>query len=525
MLPGSLSGLIRTRRAVCVSLGTGGLRGLRLCRTGDKIEVEGSVYVEFPPDRQPHPAEVESALNQVKEALLDERTRLVTNIRTQEAGIHFITLPFDRPEKMLRVLPYEAESLFLTPVEELILDYLPLPRGMGHDRKGVVFGAKPESVALILETLAAAGMEPDSVLPDRLGLLMAGIHLLKNTSDRRVRLFLDLGAQQTGLALFQGPKPVMVRSIFFGGRDLTRTLAEEAGLDLFEAEQQKRETSLAGLKAGESGGTLLQAWQTLLLEIERTLAGAGLDGDDAPPLLILGGGGALTPGLESFLADRLGLEVTLASSVALTEPGLNTLESDAISAFGLALLAVSPGHLPNLRQGDLAPRRLLARHKGSLVFMAAGLVLALLLNLSGLLYAYRLENHRYQAARAEISRVFLQTVPGLTKVVAPLEQLRQEIVKMENAAAGLSPVSGRALDVLLDISAAAGAHPGLRITTLSLNPKNVDLQGEGGSYEVVDQFKAELARLPHFSEATLGGARVDATTKVVTFKISLKRKT
>ena len=86
------------------------------------------------------------------------------------------------------------------------------------------------------------------------------------------------------------------------------------------------------------------------------------------------------------------------------------------------------------------------------------------------------------------------------------------------------PLGVQRVEQSQDISGVAGAHQGLRITNLSLTPKGLELQGEGGSFEVVDQFKTELANLPYFSEAVLGGARVDPTTKVLTFKISLKRK-
>ena len=79
------------------------------------------------------------------------------------------------------------------------------------------------------------------------------------------------------------------------------------------------------------------------------------------------------------------------------------------------------------------------------------------------------------------------------------------------------------LDVLLDISRLGAAHEGLRITDLAYTPQSLELQGEGGSFEAIDQFKTELQNLPYFSQATLGGARMDANIGALTFRISLKR--
>ena len=519
-------GFLKTKSSAALAVGAGGVKGVRLFRTDQGVRLASQTIQPFPLDRPPHPSEVEEALAAVAEKILEEKARLTSNIKAREAGLQFFKPPFTKPEKNKRVLLYEAEPLFLKPVEDMVLDYLPLPPNENTgDPRGVVFGADPRSVAEVMDTLDLAGLDPDVILPDRLGLLLAGRYLFSRAEEPRVRLLLDLGAEQTGMAMFDADQPILVRSHFFGGRQLTRTLSETLRLDIMEAEQKKRETDLS--QDGESPirQALLKAWEPLVKEIERTLAG-GLTGPplDAQPVVVLGGGGARTPGLAAWLSRRLDIEVETIPDYTAEEPDLTALDPAQISVFGLALASMNDGYSPNLRQGDFAPSQVFHKYKVPLTFGAIGLFLFLLINIGGLYFDYRAESRKYQQVKDEIVQVFRDTAPHVRTVVEPLTQMRQEIDKAQSSITGFSPSGVRALDVLLDVSRLAGSHEGLRITALSLNPQSLELLGEGGSYEVIDLFKTELAGLPYFSEALPGGARKDPTTGVLTFKISMRRK-
>jgi Tfp pilus assembly PilM family ATPase len=514
--------LWRPKAALGLSLGAGGVTAVRVARGENGLRVEGVQSAEFPLDRQPHPAEIEEAIEEATRGLLDDKTRVAANLRSQQAGLHFFELPFDRPEKIKRVLKYTAEPLFLTSVENMILDYMPLPGGGNGDRPGVVFGAGAEAVAQVLEQAGLAGLEPQVILPDRLGLLMAGQQLFRDQSEPRFRLLLDLGAEQTGLALFDADRPVLVRSIFWGGRAVTRALAEDRQMAVFEAEELKRETNLQN-DDPEITSVLTQAWQPLLLEIERTVAAAWSEYGLEDPELVLSGGGALTLGLPEFLAGRLGLAVSRLADYTGDNPETALFRTEAACPFGLAVMALKPGYQPNLRQGDLAPRQMFLRHRTPVALMGAGLALVLLLNMGHLVYSYRLEANRAQTIKARMIELYKETVPGATTVVDPLAQLKQQIEMTGGAAFGLAAKGVKVLDLLLDVSRLAGSHKDIRITDLSLGSTNLELQGEGGSFEVIDQLKNELAGLPYFSETTLRGARMDQVTRVLTFKITMKR--
>jgi Tfp pilus assembly PilM family ATPase len=513
-----ITDLWRTRAAVSLSLGAGSVRTIKLVRNNGDYTVAASSVVEYPSDREPHPAEIEDALLKAGREMIDEKNRVVTNLRTRDAGLHFMELPFDRPEKNRRVLKYTAEPHFLTPVDQLLLDYLPLPPLNQNDRPAAVFGAPLDSVALVMEQLGIAGLDPQILLPDRLGLMVAGRRLFQADDENRVHLLVDLGAGQTGLALFERDRPVIVRSVYYGGHDLTRRLAEAAELDRIEAEALKRETDLSRDDT-EAARILGQAWQPLVIEIERTLAGILAERLDIRPIVVLAGGGAMTPGLSPFLSTSLDVDVMDASECASPVSGLT---SDMVTPFGLALLALEPGYQPNLRQGEFAPLQILTRFKTPLLLMAAGILLVAMLNIGGLIHAYRLQSREYQNVRAERDRIFRQILPG-APLQSPVAQMRQKIEEIGGRSTGVG--QDRVLDILLEVSRVTGAHQDVRVTDLSMNSQNMEMAGEGKSYEDIDLLKNELAALPFFSEANLRGARMDPNTRVLNFRISMRRNT
>jgi len=517
------SSILNPGKAMGISLGAGALRAVGLSRSGPDFHLSESASVEFPPDRPPHPSEVEAALTRVIEDM-DDKTRTVANIRATDARLHFFDLPFDRPDKVREVLAYTVEPLFMGKVENLLLDYVPLTEDSGQGQPGLVFGAQAETVSLALEEMRQSGLDPAVLLPDSLGLVMAGQYLFKHDGEARYRLLVDLGAGQTSLVLYDSARPLTVRTLSYGGRDITLALAEQQGLDVNQAESIKRTINLSGGDSTPEAAILTKAWEPLFKEIERTLA-AGLadSGASDRPVITLAGGGARTPGLAQFLKNKLQLDVQILGLDQTPAGKIPGLTPELVPAFGLAMLGLTPKSRPNLRQGDLAPKQIFLRHWKPLALMAGGLLLAGLFAVSNLFLNYYYQQQRYNAVKTEINLVFKEAAPEVTRVVYPLAQLRQKVNQARNKT-GVGANRQRVLDLLLAVSQVTSTRPNLRLLDLSLNPQSLELQGEGGTFEDIDRIRDELSSLPYFSEVTVGGARIDQTSRKLTFKLSLKRK-
>ena len=510
---------------VGLTMGAAGLRAVRITRGQDGLRIDGSLSVEFPLEWPPHPSELEAALRQVSDTLLNDRTRLIVGLRPPHADLRIFDPPFEKAEKNVRVLKYTAEPLFLTPVENLVMDYLPLP-GEREGAGGLVFGASPEAIQTALDDIGLGGLRADVVLPERLGLVLAGRVLFPGgPTAPGLRLLLDLGAQQTTLALFEDDRMRLIRSVHFGGRQMTMAMAENLNMEPLEAEVLKRETDWA--VEDPEKDTREELWAPLVLEIKRTLVGflAGQNGNMGQPDLeiVISGGGSRASGLAEYLTRALGLPARVVTDFLDADWGGATIQSDQISALGLALSGFLPGRRPNLLQGTLAPLHALKQFRTPLLVLGAGLLIALAMYGFDFYYQYRLQSQRYTEVKNEINQIFRQTLPHLTRIQAPLPQMRQEVEKARQASGAL-PSSGKVLDILLDISKLTSARPNVRITDFALTPDTVELTGEGGSYETIDELQAQLSGLPYLSQVTVGGARMDPNTKVLNFKVTMKRK-
>ncbi|MBW2624399.1 MAG: pilus assembly protein PilM, partial [Deltaproteobacteria bacterium] len=397
-----LSTLLGPGEALGLCLGERTVRAVRVARSGEGFKLINSSSVEFSAGRSPHPSEVEEALRQISDLRAGERKRLVVNVPARLSRLYLFELPFDQPEKIRQVLGYSLEPFLMSKAEDLIFDYLPLQENR-KGSPGIAFGAEPEAVSSALEGLHSAGLEPDVILPDSLGLVTAGQFLLREKTG--IRLLLDLGAAQTSMVLYTAGRMASVRTLHYGGRNLTRKLAESLNMDMSEAEMLKHESALNSEESSPALKVLAEAWQPILREITRTLAAHTADPDGTRPILTLAGGGALTPGLPEFLNNTLGLEVEMLASEEADESRLSGLTPDMAPAAGLALAGLAPER-PNLRRGEMAPTQALARYQRPLGFIAGGLLLAGIIGLGTLVLDYRHQNKRYEDTSEKIMEIF-----------------------------------------------------------------------------------------------------------------------
>jgi Tfp pilus assembly PilM family ATPase len=213
--------------------------------------------------------------------------------------------------------------------------------------------ARPVIVERTLQFAAQIGVRPADLVPAPVALFnrlerFAGPHTAPN-------LYLDIGHQQTEVAVGIPSGLLFARSIPIGGKALTDALAQAAGLSVHQAEIRKHADGLTG----ETAAILKPAVDRWLSQVascvsvcRSTLTSPAL----APGQIVLAGAGAALIGLRGVLADRFKLPVHLASEL----PGCADLAPDnapsrvAVSTFSLAVgLAVSalelgPTHLSML---------------------------------------------------------------------------------------------------------------------------------------------------------------------------------
>jgi len=125
---------------------------------------------------------------------------------------------------------------------------------------------------------------------------------------------LNIGAQVTNINVLHQAQSIFTRDHYFGGQQLTESLAEAYGWDYGEAEQRLVQ---GNLPEDYTQRALEPFLRNLALEMGRSLDFYASNQPDHPvDWVVLSGGCALLPGITEALEEQLGLQVTIADPFA-----------------------------------------------------------------------------------------------------------------------------------------------------------------------------------------------------------------
>jgi len=246
-------------------------------------------------------------------------------------------------------LPFHVQELLPVPVSEAILDFYPISEEMTDDgpmAAGLLIAAIKDAVSANVDAVTQAGLRPVHVdlIPFALTRALAPLG-----RDTGVTVLLGIGADTTNVVITRAGVPQFVRIISSGGDDITRALSTGLRLDPIRAEAVKRDLGLgSGALSPEDRpaleiiygvvGELLSSIRNTLDYYSSTKRGAAID------RIVVSGGGTRLGGFLAALAERTGLQVLQADSLAGAQLSKSVRENstpeqqDAMStAFGLAL--------------------------------------------------------------------------------------------------------------------------------------------------------------------------------------------
>jgi general secretion pathway protein L len=196
------------------------------------------------------------------------------------------------------------------------------------------------------------------------------------------------------------------------------------------------------------------------------------------------------------------------------------------NALALALRDAKQGQGFNLRKDDFEIKRdyygLKREFRGAAVFLL--LVFSFLAADMGVDYYYL--KKRYTMLDQKITDVFKQTMPEVTRIVDPVQQLNVKINEKKRSAVSIPGINSndKVLDLLRDISNRVPKALDVRVTRMVIDPESVRMSGKTDTFNTVDSIKNELEPSTYFSNVTISSANLDQTGKRVQFEIKLQRK-
>lgn len=249
------------------------------------------------------------------------KKRVVVGIANQRVIVRQVDVPHLEEEELVDALPFQVEDVIPIPVEEAVLDFVPLEEFNTPDGdlmlSILVVAAPREMVDSLVELVRGAGLQVASIDLQAFGLVRAAFGTDLTLGGEGPQGLLDIGATMSQIAVVRGGITRFVRVLPTGGQQFTDALVSAASLGREDAEELKRATGVSpeGFPAGD--GDDVQAKQVLtrvadsLIEEVRGSVSYYLTqaGEHALDRLVVSGNGARLPHLANRVARTLGTRV------------------------------------------------------------------------------------------------------------------------------------------------------------------------------------------------------------------------
>lgn len=468
--PKAVVGLELTDRHICA---------IRVSNPLSSPEIERMAFREFE-----RPGESADALNAfLTEEKIDCET-VITALPTHLATIREITVPFDKPKKLRKIIKYQMETYVPFPIDDMVVDFLSSESG---DRI-VSVGIPKRVLADHLRLLAQADLAPRVVSLANVALFNLFVYTRKGESEAPASILHLDGGQ------------IIVQIIYRDRLDFVRVVHGQAG----HLEQLRETFALYRLKNARKP----------LKEV------------------LLTGPSATNAGLSEEIAQISDAHVSLWEPFREIKHNLGDVDVNRQSRFGVALglaLSLSNGS-PNafdLRKEEFALETA-ADLKPLIMFMLPALLLIIALFTFNLYQKLYHQEAYYSSLEDSVRNVFLETFPDTTQIVKGREvQLFGERVSKEKGQYQWEDnftTDGTVLDVLLNVTQVASRYPGMRIDNLSIDGKNIHMDGSASSFKIVDSLKVDLEKSDFFSNIKLVGAKADKRQNSIQFNFVLEKK-
>ncbi len=451
---------------------------------------------------------------------------LVTAIPCQDLFVRTLSFPFRDSTKLAKVVPFEVENLVPMPLEDLAIGSLVLPPGMTSEgtlrqdknAEVLVTAAPKDKVADHLRFLAQAEVEPSAINVDALALFSVTQYLRSEGAPVPQDLaIIDVGASKTTLCLVYEGRPVVLRTVLWGGNHLTHALAIRHACGFAEAERRKRGMAV----------DVVETWlEPLLRELRVTIqAYEGTEHGRLTHCWVSGGGSKLRQ-LGGFVARQLGLYPVG------PRQGFGSDSPRAFSiAFGLAIhpklvkprwrFKPSPiGLALDLKSASQEAEPTAARPKQDRRLATIATLVIGLLAIADFSVHFVLEDRRVTLLKATLQQQFEQTFGAGAGPGEELDQAQYRMGLLDKSLAVIDSAQGKVLPTLSTFVRQLPVGTSVKVRDLTVDGGTIIMEGETTSFDAVEKIKQTLSSNPQFQDASITETRVGAAPNQVVFRLT-----
>lgn len=295
-----------------------------------------------------HPQAVGTAISHLWKQGKFKGKDVSIGMSSQRVVVRLLDIPYAAPEDRRKSLPMMVGDQIPLPVDEAVLDFVPLSQGVGEGNtpttRGLLVAAAEDAILRSIAAAEAGGLRVIDVDLTPFALVRALVRADPLGMSTETEAVVDIGATTTNLVVHVNGIPQFVRILMMGGQNVTDRLIEQLHVNLPTAESLKRENVLSDATVDSSSpvGVMSDVIGQLVDEIRGSLDYyVATSNTDRIDRIVLTGGGSLVPGFEQRLESATALPVRRGMALTTLGPGSSGLTPDHLSfADPLAAAAV-----------------------------------------------------------------------------------------------------------------------------------------------------------------------------------------
>ncbi|MBU1693659.1 MAG: pilus assembly protein PilM [Verrucomicrobia bacterium] len=486
-------------------------------------------------------AYISSTLHEIMQDRGFRPGRVLLSVSGQSVFSRFVKLPPVDRDKVYQIILYEAQQNVPFPMEEVVWDYQ-LIGGAAGEMDVMLAAIKADIIEEITGCVEQAGLETDLV--DVAPMALYNAVRYNYTDLPECTLVVDMGARSTDLIFIEKGR-VFSRSIPVAGNAITQQIMQEFGMSFGDAEALKKAHAFVAFGGAYEGPksevvdkvskSVRSIMTRLHAEINRSVNFyRSQQTGQQPSLILLAGGTSAIPYTDSFLKDKMKVNVDYLN------PFLNVAVSEGIETDEIARYANLMGQVVGLAlrrfltcpiEINLVPPKILAdkafRRKQPLFLAAAAALLLTLgvwcgyfVKMSGLAEermvkvrarVQELEQVENRLRESEIQvNAVEKTISSLLNLSAKRTQWLQIVNQVHDSMPdglwliSLKPASGAQAAEISDPNAPppepASMAPGGQIRALEIS--GLAYQDKAGSGSTIRDFRDRLREMSLFGPGT-----------------------
>lgn len=310
---------------LAVDIGSNSIKVGRLMGSAKRFELSNFGIMPLEPDSviegvvqdEDH---VVDALGRLIKAENVDTPYAVASVAGEAVMIKKIKVPMMTPEELEEFIPQEAEQYIPFDIDDVRIDFQILegtPVMEEHEfeeeeekQEILLVAVQNEIIDSRTNVLTAAGLKPVIIDLDVFAMVNA-ISISRNLQDLGSVAIIDLGGSFTHLNILMDGVTSYTRDIPIGQDACTGKLMEKYEMEFRDSENIKVGALPEGSERQDVIDVIVESFDPIIEELNKSFEFFGTTSNSQVEHAFLCGGGSMVPGVDGFLADRLGIPVEI----------------------------------------------------------------------------------------------------------------------------------------------------------------------------------------------------------------------